>query len=65
MSGRSPSIYCTLTLIAMQGHQKTFTDKNIAVHATTKNNVVHNYSGVDRIVIIQYTIIVQPLVDEL
>ena len=32
MSGRSPPLYCTLTLIAKQGHQK---------NSKTKNNVVH------------------------
>ena len=33
--GRSPSSYCTLTLIAMQGHQKNSENKNVVVHHQT------------------------------
>ena len=31
ISGRSPPLYCTLTLIAMQGHQKNSKDKTVVV----------------------------------
>ena len=38
MSGKSHPLYCALTLIAMQGHKKKLTNKNIVVHTTTKTN---------------------------
>ena len=32
ISGRSPPLYCTLTLITRQGHHKNSENKNIVVH---------------------------------
>ena len=40
MSGRSPPLYCTLTLIAMQGHQKNSKNKNNLVHLSSNTVVV-------------------------
>ena len=37
MSGRTPPLYCTLTLIAMQGHQKNSENKNIVVQYIIKH----------------------------
>ena len=39
---RSPPLYCTLTLIAMQGHQRNIKNKNNVVH-TSSNMVVIIY----------------------
>ena len=38
ISGRSPPLYCTLTLIAMQGHQKNSKDKTVVVVCVTSSN---------------------------
>ena len=37
ISGRGPPLYCTLTLIAMQGHQKNST-KQLLLCLTSSNN---------------------------
>ena len=47
-SGRSPPLYCTLTLIAMQGHQKN-SEKNKTKQNKTKTSnmvvIIHCYIG--------------------
>ena len=40
MSGRSPPLYCTLTLIAMQGHQKNSKNKKNVVHLSSNTIVI-------------------------
>ena len=45
MSGRSPLLYCTLTLIAMQGHQKN--SKKQRQCSTPSNMVVIIYYYID------------------
>ena len=40
MSGRSPPLYCTLTLIAMQGYQK-----NIKNKLETGNNIINGFGA--------------------
>ena len=39
-AGRSPLLYCTLTLIVMQGHQKNSKNKNNVVHLSSNRVVI-------------------------
>ena len=40
ISGRSPPLYCTLTLITMQGHQKNSKDKTVVVCDIIKHSYI-------------------------
>ena len=40
MSGRSPPLYCTITLIAMQGHKENSKNKNKVVHPSSNMVVI-------------------------
>ena len=41
MSGRSPPLYCTLTLFAMQGHQKNIKNKRLRTKQRLRNTPSH------------------------
>ena len=48
MSGRSPPLYCTLTLIAMQGHQKNSKNKTKTMYyssSTQQSNIIVPFSA--------------------
>ena len=57
MSGRSPPLYFTLTLIVMQEYQTKQNKNIVVVHTTTKTNQNQCSAQLDRKVIIYTTIV--------
>ena len=56
ISGRSPPLYCTLTLIAMQGHQINSEDKTVH-HQTIKTNPIQSLKREQRTMVMRIFII--------